>query len=776
MSESGTADVESDYIDHPLLNDSTVERRMYQLELSSAALSSPSLVVLPTGTGKTSVSLLVTAARLNRLGGKSLLLAPTKPLVEQHAEFFREALEVPDSEIVVFTGDTPPDERSDVWEDARVVIATPQVIENDIIGSRIDLSDVVHLTFDECHRATGDYSYVYIAESYARDAKSPLVTGMTASPGSNKEEILEVCDNLGIENVEIMTEEDSDLSEYTHDTDVEWKHVDVPDEILELRDLIEDVVKDRMERLKSLGVINTARTDISMNKLLSARGEIQEMIDNDESAGYSAMSIHAEVMKLRHAVEIVETQGVDTLVSYFEKLENEARSSGGSKAVKRLMSEDRIQEARRRVEEYDGLHPKMEVLRPYVVDVLSGDDPSRVIVFTEYRDTAATLTDFFESHDGIEPQRFVGQSNRDGDPGMTQKDQKEAIEGFKSGESNVLVATSVAEEGIDIPEVDLVLFYEPVPSEIRSIQRRGRTGRQRQGNVVVLIAEDTRDEAYFWSAKRKEKKMKSEMEDLKGVADEINDEIGDNQRTLGEFDEKEDDAAETETTRTDSGVQTDTEEDDSIVVVADQRETKSNVVKEIDRSDDVDVRLETLDVGDYVASSRVGVERKTTDDFVSSITGERSVFEQVKNLSSNYSSPMMVVEGTPEDLYSKGVHPNAVRGALTSISIDFGVSVVFSRGDEDTAELLMAAARREQTENDTEVQLHDDKSSATVSEQQEYVVSSIADVGRVIARNLLEEFGTVENVMTASVEDLKQVDKVGEKTARRIREILTEEY
>ncbi|XGI83835.1 DEAD/DEAH box helicase [Halorutilales archaeon Cl-col2-1] len=772
MPESGTADVESDYISHPLLNDSTVERRMYQLELSSAALSSPSLVVLPTGTGKTSVSLLVTAARLNRLGGKSLLLAPTKPLVEQHAEFFREALDLPDSEIVVFTGDTPPDERSDVWEDARVVIATPQVIENDIIGSRIDLSDVVHLTFDECHRATGDYSYVYIAESYARDADSPLVTGMTASPGSNKEEILEVCDNLGIENVEIMTEEDSDLSEYTHETDVEWKHVDVPDEILEVRDLIEDVVKDRMERLKSLGVINTARTDVSMNKLLSARGKIQEMMDNDESAGYSAMSIHAEVMKLRHAVEIVETQGVDTLVSYFDKLENEARSSGGSKAVKRLMSEDRIQEARRRAEEYDGLHPKMEVLRSYVVDILSGDDPSRVIVFTEYRDTAATLTDFFESHDGIEPQRFVGQSNKDGDPGMTQTDQKEAIEGFKSGESNVLVATSVAEEGIDIPEVDLVLFYEPVPSEIRSIQRRGRTGRQRQGNVVVLIAEDTRDEAYFWSAKRKEKKMKSEMEDLKGVADEINDEIGDDQRTLGEFDDDSDDAAETETTCTDS----DTGTDADVVVVADQRETKSSVVKEIDRSDDVDVRLETLDVGDYVASSRVGVERKTTDDFVSSITGERSIFEQVKNLSSNYSSPMMVVEGSPEELYSKGVHPNAVRGALTSVSVDFGVSVVFSRGDEDTAELLMAAARREQIENDTEVQLHDDKSSATVSEQQEYVVSSIADVGRVIARNLLEEFGTVENVMTASVEDLKQVDKVGEKTARRIREVVTQKY
>jgi len=164
----------------------------------------------------------VTAERLEDAAWKSLLLAPTKPLVQQHADFYREALTIPDDEIVVFTGDVRPDSRADLWEDARVVIATPQVVENDLVGNRISLADVVHCTFDECHRASGDYAYNYIAERYHADADDPLVTGMSASPGGDEEEILEVCENLGLNEVTVMTEADADVDEFTHDTDVQW--------------------------------------------------------------------------------------------------------------------------------------------------------------------------------------------------------------------------------------------------------------------------------------------------------------------------------------------------------------------------------------------------------------------------------------------------------------------------------------------------------------------------------------------------------------------------
>jgi len=167
-------------IDRPLLVDDFLQRRRYQLQLADAAADEHTLVCLPTGLGKTTVSLLVTAERLHEVGGKALFLAPTKPLVQQHADFYREALSIPDDEIVVFTGDVKPDDRAALWNDARIVIATPQVVENDLVGNRISLRDVTHCTFDECHRATGDYAYVYIAERYHADAADPLVTGMSA--------------------------------------------------------------------------------------------------------------------------------------------------------------------------------------------------------------------------------------------------------------------------------------------------------------------------------------------------------------------------------------------------------------------------------------------------------------------------------------------------------------------------------------------------------------------------------------------------------------------
>jgi len=756
-----------EYVDHELLEDGVVENRMYQLRLSSAALSEPSLVVLPTGAGKTTVSLLVTAARLNREGGKSLFLAPTKPLVEQHASFYREALSLPDDDIRVFTGDVRPDDRAQEWEGATVVVATPQVVENDLIAGRIELDEVTHLTFDECHRATGDYAYNYIADKYVQQADDPLVTGMTASPGSDKEEILGVCENLGIEGVEILTEDDPSLAEYVHETDVDWKEVDVPDNVIEIRDLLKDVLNDRMERLVRLGAIDEPNPDMRMKKLLGARGDIQEMMNDGESAGYTAMSVHAEVMKLRHAVEIVETQGVETLVSYFEKLENEARSSGGSKAVKRLMGESKVQEARNKAQEYEGVHPKMDVLRSFVFDELStGDDP-RVIVFTEYRDTATSLVDFLDEGNA-RPVRFVGQTNKDGDSGLTQKQQQDVLEGFRDGTHNVLVATSVAEEGLDIPEVDLVVFYEPVPSEIRAIQRRGRTGRKRAGRVVVLLAKDTRDEAYFWSSRRKEDRMEREIRELKGVEDEINDELDDQQRSLGEFDTEDGESAQ-EDERGD-------EDEDLVEIVADQRETKSNVVRTLDSGENTEVTLETLDVGDYVLSDRVAVERKSVDDFISTITGGRSLFEQMGDLSSSYARPLLVLEGERDKLYATGVHPNAVRGALASVTVDYGVPVLFTADEDETAETLAVVARREQEDEDREVRVHGEKSSATLREQQEYVVSSIADVGPVTARALLEELGSVEAVMTATADELQEAEGVGEKTAERIREVVASEY
>ncbi len=800
---------EAAYVEHPLLTGGVVERRLYQLRLAGTAGEAHTLVCLPTGLGKTTVSLLVTARRLHEVGGRALLLAPTKPLVRQHAEFYREALTVPDDEVVVFTGDVSPEDRAALWDDARVVVATPQVVENDLVGGRVSLADVTHLTFDECHRATGDYAYNYIAERYHQDATDPLVTGMSASPGGDEEAILRVCENLGIETVEVMTEEDADVAEYTHDTEVEWETVELPDAVADIRDGLNEVIRDRLTRLKELGVCSTTQPDLSQKQLNEVRGRLQELIDAGDSDGFEGMSLHAEVMKLRQAVTLVETQSVEAVERYFERQRQAARSSGASKADQRLVSDPAVREAMRKAEAYDGLHPKYSRTRRLVAETLGIDGGERVIVFTESRDTAEALTDFLGEHFAVA--RFVGQGDRQGSDGMTQAEQQETLEAFRDGEFEVLVSTSVAEEGLDVPEVDLVLFYEPVPTAIRSIQRKGRTGRQTEGRVVVLMAEDTRDEAYFWISKRREDEMEQELRSLKSAAEDIDAELA--QSDLGSFADDDGGGNETTTDGTDAdettpgagraeltdfaaaaesddgksdgepsgtvataGTETGADSDDAVEVVVDQRELESNIARDLSLRDDVETRLETLAVGDYVLSDRVAVERKTVADFVDTLVGgDRSMFEQVGDMARHYARPVVILEG--EGLYAeRDVHPNAIRGALSSLAVDFDASVLRTEDAEDTADLVATVARREQTASDREVSVHGEKQSRTLDEQQEYVVAAIADIGPVTARALLTHFGTVEAVMTAREEDLKQVDGVGEVTASRIREVVGREY
>ncbi|WP_225335833.1 DEAD/DEAH box helicase [Halomicrobium urmianum] len=842
------------YVDQPLVTPGLLEERSYQRQLADTALRDHTLVCLPTGLGKTTVSLLVTAERIQDAAWKSLLLAPTKPLVNQHAEFYREALQVPDDEIVVFTGEVRPDDRAELWEDARVVIATPQVVENDLVGNRIDLSNVTHCTFDECHRATGDYAYNYIAERYHAEADDPLVTGMSASPGGDEEGILEVCANLGLREVAVMTEDDADVAEFTHDTDVQWERVELPETVEEIRDALNDVVTERLTKLKQLGVTSSTTPDVSEKEIQRIQGRLRELMDNDQSEGYKGMSLLAEVRKLRTAVTYAETQSVEALRRYFERQQEAARSSGASKADQRLVSDPSVKEAMRRAEEYDDLHPKFRRTRMLLAETLGIENGERVIVFTESRDTAETLTDFLAEH--FETRKFVGQSDTDGSEGMTQKEQQETLDRFRAGEFEVLVSTSVAEEGLDVPEVDLVLFYEPVPTAIRSIQRKGRTGRQTEGRVVVLLAEDTRDEAYFWKSRQDEKRMEDELRSLKSMAGDIEarlqqadledyagepiqpaDPPGGTDRGEGGNDggESDDDGESTSDAETATSAQTagatadggssgggssdgqagldafagddaddssagstgneggegdgdgDSSADDGVTpephaegeaveIVADQRELDSTIARDLSTREGTETRLETLAVGDYVLSDRVAVERKTVEDFLDTLTGgDRSMFEQVGDAARHYARPVVVIEG--EDLYgARNVHHKAIQGALASLTVDFGASVLRTNGEDETADLLETVATREQEESDREVSVHGEKQSKTLTEQQEYVVASVAEVGPVTARTLLEHFGSVEAVMTAGEEDLLEVEGIGDVTAERIREVVGSEY
>ncbi len=758
------------YISHPLIRKDMIEQRMYQLSVASSALKSSCLAVLPTGLGKTVIALMLIAARLNDLGGKVLILSPTKPLVEQHSDFFRQAL--PGCTVATFTGSIPPEKRTELWKDSQVIVSTPQVIENDLRARRIDLRDVVHITFDEAHRAVGRYAYVYIAKRYFEDpgagagagadvdakadAKLRLVLGITASPGSNPETIAEVCENLYIECVEVKSETDSDVIPYLHDRDIEWVRVEIPSRIKELKGVLEKVLSDRASKLVDFGF--DVSLDSSKRELLDLQSKLHvQVAEGGDRDSFSAISVLAEIFKINHAIELGETQGAEALKRYFDRLNVEARSKSGSKAAKRLAIDPNMRFAIAMLSKCDEEHPKLDEVRRIVADQLRDSLDSRVIVFTNFRDSAEMVTKALSEVDGVSAVRFVGQASKYKDKGLTQKQQTEIISKFRSGEYNTLVATSVAEEGLDIPSTDLVLFYEPVPSEIRTIQRKGRTGRKRAGRIVVLIAKGSRDEASYWISVRKETKMLATIANMSGSRSMSMSmsrpilEPAIEQKQLAEF----------------SG--------EDLVAYIDHREIRSGVSQILEAAG-VEVAMRTLEIGDYLLSDRVCVERKTTSDFISSlINGRRELFGQISDLARTFDKPVLIIEG--DDLYGqRQIHPNAVRGALTAIAIDFGVPILMSKDAEDTALMLAAIARREQQEHGREVAMHGTRSAMMLPQQQEYVVSAMPEIGPVVAKNLLKHFGTVAAVMSASHEELMAVELVGPKTADRIREVVGGAY
>ncbi|HJJ82473.1 MAG TPA: helicase-related protein, partial [Methanocorpusculum sp.] len=497
------------YVSRKNIPENTIEARSYQTAIADSALSANTLVVLPTGMGKTAVALLVAAARID--SGKILMLAPTKPLVEQHFRYFSKNLLLEEGDVVMFTGSTASPKRVEAWNSARFVVATPEVIKNDLIAGRYDVKDVSLLVVDECHRTVGNYAYVFIGRRYNETASSPLVLGMTASPGSDPEHVAEICEHLSITSVESRVETDADVRPYVHERDLEYMTLELPEDLWLAVSVLNSLLDDRLTKLGDMGYRVPRREALSMKALNALRAQIQMRMQEKDKTAYTAVSVHAELMKLKHGVMLAESQGSTALRAYLLRLQTEGHG-GGSKASQRICADSRFQRLLSLSESWTKeLHPKADAVVRIVQEQMTEFADSKIIVFVTYRDSVQMLVDYLNDA-GITARRFVGQASRDSEKGLSQKQQIEAIRQFREGEYSVLVATSVGEEGLDIPATDLVVFYESVPSEVRSIQRKGRTGRNTSGKVIVLITKGTADETFRWVSNAKEKQM------LKGVS------------------------------------------------------------------------------------------------------------------------------------------------------------------------------------------------------------------------------------------------------------------
>lgn len=748
------------YVSHPLIRPESIEERRYQLSIALRALDANTMVVLPTGLGKTAVALIVAASRLHSHPGRVLVLAPTKPLVEQHLRFFKQFLlirngsEPDESDFAMFTGDTSPAERTRAWEACRVCFATPQVIKNDCLAGRYSLADVVLLVVDECHRAVGNYAYVFLAGHYCTAAKDPLLLAMTASPGGDQAKVQEVCNNLRIEAVETRVETDEDVRPYIHERDIQYVDVYLPEELQAALVVLRGLVESRLGRLAKLNFRVPKPDKLSMKALNALNAQIQQRIRTRDPSAFIAASLHAECMKLRHAISLAETQGSEALKHYLARLGAEGVSSAGSKASKRLVADPAYKSL---VEAAAGwkeeLHPKASIVRELVREQLAAHPESRIIVFATYRDTVQTLVDTLTAA-GIACERFVGQASRDAERGLSQKEQIASLARFREGEFRCLVATSVGEEGLDVPSTDMVIFYEAVPSEIRSIQRKGRTGRSGSGTIVVLVTKGTSDETFRYVSQSRERAM---VTGIKGMS-----------------------AAPAPAPIPAPAVPSATRQTDFLsfapagpAITVDDRETSSRVVGRLYELGTA-ITLERLEVGDYAVGDRILVERKTVQDFMNTLV-ERDLFGQIKAMADAVPRPVLIIEGE-DDLYSvRNIHPNAIRGTLAAITVDMGVALIRTRDADDTADTLYVLAQREGSERG-ERKVHPKKSYRSVREEQEYALAAFPNVGLKSARLLLEHFGSLKAIVDAEPEELAAVHGIGEKTARAIWDLARRPY
>ncbi|MBU4308682.1 MAG: DEAD/DEAH box helicase family protein [Nanoarchaeota archaeon] len=489
--------------------------RDYQQKIFETCSKSNCLVVLPTGLGKTLIALMLAIDRMQKFPTEKIVfLAPTKPLAEQHLDYFKKHLPDLFADMQLFTGAVNSEKRKQIYKTADMIFSTPQCIENDLKKNLYDLKEVSLLVEDEAHRCTKNYAYTFIAKKYLSQAKNPRLLGLTASPGSEAPKIKQICRNLSIEKVELRTRESPDVKEYLQELEIEKILVNFPPEFEEIRHVLLKLFHQYVEELKSRRILFGPSSKTNLIHL-------QKSIASTLSRGNTnfnymlGASACAQAIKMQHALELLETQTLESFNTYLKALFNQA-SKKQSKGVIKLVAKPEfnfcfIQSNELLIKGKE--HPKIEKVFDIIEKEKAENKNVKIIVFTQFRETASIISKRTNQIKGIKSKVFVGQTKKAGS-GLSQKEQKKIIQEFSQGKINVLCATCIAEEGLDIPEVNAVIFYEPIPSAIRAIQRRGRTARLMKGKLFMLITKGTRDESFYYVSRAREKKMQISIDSI----------------------------------------------------------------------------------------------------------------------------------------------------------------------------------------------------------------------------------------------------------------------
>jgi ERCC4-related helicase len=522
------------YVKHPIIWNRSIEFRLYQKNIADSAQHKNMMVILPTALGKTVISLLVGADILyNYRDRRILIMAPTRPLVSQHMKSFSSVLKISEENIASITGKILPYARRAVWNrtDIRLVFATPEVVKNDLEEGRLNLKDFGLIVFDEAHRAIKEYAYTFIAKEYINQSSCPYILAMTASPGAERKRIQEVCNNLFIEHIEYRSEDDPDVKPYVNSINVKWEWLNLPEEFRYIVSILRSMFEERLKWLIRNGLLMKSIKWIFKKDLIelgeALRYKLELTMEEQRGLLYIAILNQSSALTLMYCLELIESQGSHSLKAFLDRINED-----GNNTHTFLLKDPRMMEIKTLVDGIVKEHPKILHLLQLIKDhhhhlssmnnvSNSLNSNSKILVFTQYRDTAKHIVEVLEKN-GIKTSRFVGQAKRIGDEGMKQNEQVAILESFRNGDFDVLVATSIAEEGLDIPEVDLVIFYEPISSEIRYIQRKGRAGRKSSGSVIILATKDTIDMRHLYSSKMRVDKMMNSLNNINTILKPLN--------------------------------------------------------------------------------------------------------------------------------------------------------------------------------------------------------------------------------------------------------------
>ena len=467
------------FLEKKYIQKNSIEKRDYQINLANQAIGENCIVVLPTGLGKTAIALNVIAEYLSKGTGGILFLAPTRVLVHQHYEFLEKNLTLDD--ISLITGEDTIQKRTKLWSNS-VICATPEIARNDFARGIVSPDQFVLVIFDEVHRTVGDYAYSGIAQYF--ENSTARIVGMTATLPSEKQKATEILTKLKIVSVAERTEDSPDVKPYTQETETQWVNVELPNELKTIQILLKSALDQRYDTLRENGI------KLAQQQSLSALLRIRQFVLNQNRR--SAKPLFTAI-RIHYALNMLEVHGITPFLKFCDR----AQSKKGI-GVKELFEVDpNFTQAiilAKKAQTQGIEHSKIPKLKE-ILDTV----PGKALIFTSYRDSVDLIYNKLIEM-GVSAGILIGKA---GATGLKQKKQIETVQKFRDGIFQVLVATRVGEEGLDIAEVNQVIFYDNVPSSIRFIQRRGRTGRKDTGKLVVLIAKNTIDETYYWIGKRK---------------------------------------------------------------------------------------------------------------------------------------------------------------------------------------------------------------------------------------------------------------------------------